>query len=343
MSVPASNAEESTARRGHLINGVQLHVEHRGRGPALVYVHGGFASLGGKLQADRLERRGWQSDFTDEFCLISYDRRGCLRSETPAGGYDLASQAADLAALVDTLGLGPVHLFASSAGAPIAIIYAAGRPGNVRSVTIHGSSLSILTAGDGVREPALAAHAVLADRGPEAAFQARPAGVEVWFEGPWGRRQAAADGRLRQYLADEQALNQRAARLPVELRIGQYAAEVRSIHAYHDFDLRPYATQLTVPSLILHGTRDQIFSPAAGRALATALPGARFELIQDAGHGPIFTSSTARRLAKQFMTLQNNAGSGSGSHEPLPATTQSHPNPGRTSPAHPPERHHHEP
>jgi pimeloyl-ACP methyl ester carboxylesterase len=303
-----TRTEKEVIRLSRLIvNGVELYVEQSGSGAALIYVHGGFASLGRKLQAEDRPLPEWQSDFAAAFWLISYDRRGCGRSARPPDGYDLSTQADDLAALIDKLALDAAHLFASSAGGPIAMLYAARHPDRVHSLTIQGSSLSILRPGDGVREPALAAHQLLRDRGEEAAFHGRPAGIEVWFETPWGRRQAAADGRLRQYLAEEAKLTVRARALPLDVRTSWYAAELRNIHGYHDVDLRPYTAVLTIPTLVLHGEDDQIFSAAAGRELAAAVPGARFELIDAAGHGPVFTSATARELAVDFMNTSQRA------------------------------------
>jgi pimeloyl-ACP methyl ester carboxylesterase len=302
----------------HRLGGVELNVERQGHGTTVVYVHGGFACLGRTLQGTALVPGPWQADFADHFCLLSYDRRGFGRSSAPADGYDLPTQAGDLAALLDRFDLDRVHLLASSAGAPIAVRYAGSQAGRVASLTIQGSSLVILRPGDGVRDEALAAYRHLGRDGAAAAFTARPAGVEIWFESPWGRRQAEADGRLPEYLAEEGALLARAERQPTSTRIAQYAIEVRNIHAYEDLDQRPHAAAVGVPTLVLHGERDRIFAPAAGAELADAIPGGRFALIEDAGHGPIFTSPAARREAIHFMQASEHdrrAGAGAVSPE----------------------------
>jgi len=38
------------------------------------------------------------------------------------------------------------------------------------------------------------------------------------------------------------------------------------------------------PTVVIHGTRDPLIRPAAGKALARAIPGARLELIEGMGH-----------------------------------------------------------
>lgn len=43
---------------------------------------------------------------------------------------------------------------------------------------------------------------------------------------------------------------------------------------------------ITAPTLVLWGASDGIVEPGYGRAYAAAIPGARFELIPDAGHQP---------------------------------------------------------
>ena len=54
----------------------------------------------------------------------------------------------------------------------------------------------------------------------------------------------------------------------------------------HDPSLRSRLGELAIPSLIIWGDSDRIFTPGYGRAFAAAIPGATFELITDAGHLP---------------------------------------------------------
>ena len=42
--------------------------------------------------------------------------------------------------------------------------------------------------------------------------------------------------------------------------------------------------RVKAPTLVLHGDQDRLVPPENGRALAARIPGARFELIRDAGH-----------------------------------------------------------
>jgi pimeloyl-ACP methyl ester carboxylesterase len=50
--------------------------------------------------------------------------------------------------------------------------------------------------------------------------------------------------------------------------------------------LRRWLSRISVPTLLLWGASDRVVSPAYGRAYAELIPGARFELIERAGHYP---------------------------------------------------------
>jgi pimeloyl-ACP methyl ester carboxylesterase len=54
----------------------------------------------------------------------------------------------------------------------------------------------------------------------------------------------------------------------------------------HDPKLKGRLHRIRVPTLFLWGTHDRILTEAYGRAYCAAIPGARFELIDKAGHYP---------------------------------------------------------
>jgi pimeloyl-ACP methyl ester carboxylesterase len=79
--------------------------------------------------------------------------------------------------------------------------------------------------------------------------------------------------------------------LPPEVQEAQ-AANVASLQALagdpymHDPSLRTRLGDTTAPTLVIWGDDDGIASPGYGRAYAASIPGARFELVTDAGHLP---------------------------------------------------------
>jgi pimeloyl-ACP methyl ester carboxylesterase len=54
----------------------------------------------------------------------------------------------------------------------------------------------------------------------------------------------------------------------------------------HDAKLLRRLPRIRIPSLVVWGASDRIVTPDYGRALADALPDARFEVVADAGHLP---------------------------------------------------------
>jgi len=67
-------------------------------------------------------------------------------------------------------------------------------------------------------------------------------------------------------------------------------------------DLRRELPRVRQPVLVMHGSRDRIVPPAAGRRLAAALPDARFSLLRTCAHAP-FLSQPARvaRELREFF------------------------------------------
>ncbi len=56
-----------------------------------------------------------------------------------------------------------------------------------------------------------------------------------------------------------------------------------------DVDLRAEATQVKVPTLLIHGAADPLMPLAAAEALAALIPGARLEAFADCAHAPFIS------------------------------------------------------
>jgi pimeloyl-ACP methyl ester carboxylesterase len=125
MILPSASAASRLA-----IGDADLHVDPpQGDGPPLVLVHGGWtgastwALLTGMLAAD--------------FTVVAYDRRGHTRSGRGAVAPTRRRHEDDLAALIESLGAGPVHLAGTSYGALLTLELAGRRPDLVRGVVVH--------------------------------------------------------------------------------------------------------------------------------------------------------------------------------------------------------------
>jgi pimeloyl-ACP methyl ester carboxylesterase len=66
--------------------------------------------------------------------------------------------------------------------------------------------------------------------------------------------------------------------------------EALCLYAWHPYmytpQLKRWLGRISVPTLVLWGASDGVVSPAYGRAYSASIPGARFELIDGAGHHP---------------------------------------------------------
>jgi pimeloyl-ACP methyl ester carboxylesterase len=201
------------------------------------------------------------------------------------------TDAADVVAVADALGLDGADLLGHSAGAQLALATAVQHPGRVRTLALVTPSAGGLTGAehDGAaiaarRTEPVIARALASMTGPaaqdEAQFQAeapiqRPAGYARWTRpeqehSPLGSTSHAASGAWYRNIPENAALRIRQASLP--------------------------------PALVIGGTEDILVGDAPVRALARAL-GARLEMIEDCGHYPWVEQPEAfRRLVDPWVT-----------------------------------------
>jgi pimeloyl-ACP methyl ester carboxylesterase len=131
------------------VNGVRLFYELTGTGTVpLVLVHGSWDSHHGwDLVVPRL---------ADAFRVLTYDRRGHSQSERPTGQGSVREDVADLAALLEHLGLVPAWVVGNSFGASITLRLAGERPDLFHGLIAHEPPLFSLLGGDPALAPLLA-------------------------------------------------------------------------------------------------------------------------------------------------------------------------------------------
>ena len=113
------------------VSGLKLYYESTGDEQAepVVLVHGSWTD---HHSWDRLVPA-----LSRSFRVITYDRRGHSQSERPTTPGSLAEDAADLGALITTLGVEPAHVVGNSFGAAVTLRLASERPDLFRSVAVH--------------------------------------------------------------------------------------------------------------------------------------------------------------------------------------------------------------
>lgn len=143
MNVSTAHTTELTDRRATrratrvATAGAALHVEIRGRGPALVLHAAPMASTAFTEVADALA--------TDN-TVVTMDPRGIARStvDDRAATVTPDIRAADVAAVIDHLDLSDVVVFGSSGGAVSALALAAEAPGPLAAVIAHEPPVATL-------------------------------------------------------------------------------------------------------------------------------------------------------------------------------------------------------
>lgn len=191
--------------------------------------------------------------------VLRYDHLGHGRSAVPAGPYRIEQLGREVLALLDGLGLDRAAYCGLSLGAMVGMWLAAHAPDRVTKL--------VLVSASAYRPPA----AMWRERA--AAVRAEGVAIErdrllpVWFTGSFrAARPAAADRYAAELLAT-----------PAE----GYAACCEAIGA---MDLRPDLPAITAPTLVVTGADDPASPPAHGRAIAAAVPGARYVTVPGAAH-----------------------------------------------------------
>jgi 3-oxoadipate enol-lactonase len=243
------------------IDGIELHYERfptttdpgteRAR-PRVLLLHGlGSSTRDWEPQVDPLSR---------SFDVVACDLRGHGRSSKPRGPYDIGQLAGDVAALVQRLGLGPIHVVGLSMGAMVGLQLALDHPGLVRSLVMVNATTS---AGmHPLRVRLIVWQRKLLVRLLGMRTLARVIAKRV-FPRP-------EQGPLRSRMIERWPAN-------------DVDAYLRCVDAIAAWNVTSRLGELECDALIVSGDRD--YTPvAAKQALVAALPSARLAVIPDSGH-----------------------------------------------------------
>lgn len=251
------------------VNGVELCVQEFGeRGdPGILLIAGAASAMD-----------WWDTEFCERLAaggrrVVRFDLRDTGESTTyPPGkaGYTGDDLIADAAALVEALGLAPAHLVGISFGSGIAAQVAIRHPELVGALTLLSGS----PGSDGLPGPT-----------PEVA---KAFSSEI--EPPdWGDEASVAAYFLdfeRLLSGDIPADEERMRRIVHEFfaRSKNLASADNHWAAADGGEPRERLAEITVPTLVIHGSRDPLFPPAHGEALAREIPGAQLLIVEGMGH-----------------------------------------------------------
>jgi len=233
-----------------VINGVRTELIERGQGRPLLFLHPATGIAGNAPVLDALAKRAR---------VIAPTHPGFGRSEAPKGFDSVDDLAYFYLDLLDQLGLADVALVGVSFGGWVAAAIA-------------------------IKSTARLSHLVLAN----------PVGIKVG-----GREQrdiadifaVTEDEYLALAYCDPKAGKRDYKAMPEgEVLAASRNREATARYAWspymHDPKLKGRLHRIRIPTLMLWGTSDRVLSEAYGRAYCTAIPGARWQPVERAGHYP---------------------------------------------------------
>lgn len=235
---------------------VSVHHEETGSGPAIVWIPG--TGLYGSSWAPQTRH------FAARYRCLMVDLRGA-GSEGPLEGLTVADLAADVATWMDATGIGPAVVVGLSLGSAVAQELALARPDLVRALGL------ISTWSSSAREHHIRRHfesrLYALERGPLDVF----AQFTFWMSAP-----AIVDREPELQRRVEDLLGEHTSRNPPGT-----AAHFRADLAH---ETRERLGAIVCPTIVVHGDQDLITLPWYNGAVAEAIPGARLEVVTDAGH-----------------------------------------------------------
>ena len=217
----------------------------------------------------------WPEDFCRQLAaeglrVVRFDNRDAGRStHLPGRRYTLEDMADDAVGLLNALAVESAHVVGASLGGMVAQSMAIRHPGRVRSL----ASIMSTTGRRGKGRTSIRVFRHLLTRPPRTEMEAIERRVRVFSTvGSPGFPQDLDELRRVTGLAFQRDPDAREGR----------RRQHRAVRAARD---RTEALrQLTVPTVVIHGTEDPMCHSSGGRATAEAIPGGRLELITGMGH-----------------------------------------------------------
>lgn len=234
------------------LDGVTIHYELAGDGPlTYVYCHG----LGSNSAMFVEEDLDW---YAQRFRTVAWDQRG-LGQSGPAAKYTLPLYAADLAALLDHLEVERAVIFGVSWGGYVVQRFALDFPERCQALVIDSSSseVNVASSQDWYQRGELARIGAQALEGRS---------FEAAFEGHRTLDAASVPEVEPQH-------------------VDSFVAQARAIAGTREHPLTGELHRISCPTLVVGGGNDVVAGAGGSVLLGRTIPGARCEIVQDAGHG----------------------------------------------------------
>jgi 3-oxoadipate enol-lactonase len=257
------------------VGNIELDYERDGSGPPLLAIMG--------MSGTSLH---WGEPFLaalrESFDVIVFDNRGVGASTKLEGELTILQMAEDAHGLLEALGIHSAHVLGISMGAMIAQELALAHPGSVRTLTLGCTYCG----GEGSSQ---AAPELIQGLFEAIASGDRERAIRTGWEANVSARKAADQDAYATFL---EIAHLRAVAVPVVM------AQAQAILA-HDTSAR--LSSLEMPTLVIHGTEDQMLPVQNGRMIASLIPGAQLEILEGVGH--LFFWEQPEHSAELIRTL----------------------------------------
>jgi 3-oxoadipate enol-lactonase len=257
------------------VAGRRLFHQRRGTGEPLLLIQGmsgTHLSWGEPFAAD-LER---------DFDVVAYDHRGIGRSDRVDNPFSIADLAEDAAGLLDALGWDTAHVLGISMGGMVAQELALRHPERIRTLTLGctycGGEGSALTSNEVFAKLAEAMMSGDADRAIATSF-------EVNVSPGYGADQSAYA-----------TFYEMATALPTPVPVIMLQAQAVQSH-----DTLERLGNIAAPTLVIHGTEDEMLPYPNAVLIASRIPGAQLETLDGVGH--MFWWEQPQRSAEAIRAL----------------------------------------
>jgi DNA-binding winged helix-turn-helix (wHTH) protein/alpha-beta hydrolase superfamily lysophospholipase len=260
----SSHQDITFARAG---DGVNLAIGTSGSGPVLLKT----ANWLNHLEFD------WQSPiwsplfsrFAERLCLVRYDGRGSGLADRDADDISFDGFLRDLDAVTATIKAERFALLGLSQGVAAAIAYAVKHPERVSKLILYGG------------------YAQGRNRSGDDADKEKGKALLALMRQGWGSEGSAFMRAFSSiYLPNGTAEQIRwFSEMQRMATSGENAARLRA--ACDDIDVVDLLPQVAVPTLVIHARQDNVVPYAQGRAIAAAIPGAKFITLETENHVPL--------------------------------------------------------
>lgn len=216
--------------------------------------------LGGSLGTNLSMWEPQIAALSSDFKVIAFDHRGHGGSPVPPTPYEIADLGADLVALMDHLGIEQASYAGVSIGGMVGIWLGANAADRLRSLVLICTS----------------AYAPPASRWLDRAVAVRSAGtteviadavVSGWFTPAWAQAHPQAVAAHRAMIAGTDP-----------------EGYCGCCEALATMDLRDRLPSVAVPTLVIGALQDLALPVEHQRLIASSVPGARLEVVDDAAH-----------------------------------------------------------